>query len=311
MANVKGLIIAGVTVVAAVGVYYGLNMTMPHVEEKGALPSTASLDQVYSGTISEAEPAPGAPASATAANAPAPPTVPGTPPPAQPAPAQQQASAEPAKAEAPTTTTPPPAAQVAAAETPPQPKASEPTAKPAEPLLVPEPAAPATPPPAAPKAQPKAEPRPAPKAEPAPAPTPAPAPAPAPKPEAPPKPAAAPKQPTPPPSTAGAATRWWGDPAHQNPAQLNVSFAGQAAGEKAIALMFTGGFINPGVANKIKVLSADGHTANGHWELSPNPKMLLFRGVAAGRYTLVLSPDLKDAQGKALGRKLSGPVNVQ
>ena len=309
MANVKGLIIAGITVVAAVGVYYGLNMTMPHVEEKGVLPATASLDQVYSGTISQAEPAPGAPAPATAADAPTPPPTAVTPAPAEAKPATPapQAPSEQAKAEP---ASPPPAPAPQAAEPAPPPKPAEAAAKPAEqPMLVPEPAAQtAAPPPKAepkaepkkaePKAQPKAEPKAEPKTEPK---------AEAKAEPATPKPAA--KLPAAA-SSASAGTRWWGDPAHQNPQQLNLSFAGQAAGEKAIALMFTGTFTNPGVANKIKVLK-DGHTANGHWELSPNPRMILFRGIGAGRYTVVLAPDLKDSQGKALGRKLSGPVDVQ
>jgi len=51
MANTKGLFVAATTVVVAIGVYFGLNLVRPHIEEKGQMPQTASADQVFSGTI--------------------------------------------------------------------------------------------------------------------------------------------------------------------------------------------------------------------------------------------------------------------
>jgi len=152
-------------------------------------------------------------------------------------------------------------------------------------------------------------------------PVPAPQPAVAPKPAPAPKPAAAPAaKPAPAPTTAAASSpkatpevpaRWWGDPKEQDPRKLNLTYVGQAAGGKGIALLFTGTFASPGVANWIKVTDTNGKPAAGHWELGTSPKMLVYKGMNPGRYFVVLAPDLKDAQGKVLGRKLAGAVTVQ
>lgn len=92
---------------------------------------------------------------------------------------------------------------------------------------------------------------------------------------------------------------------------MNLTYVGQAAGARGIALLFSGSFASAGVANWIKVTDASGKAAAGHWELGSSPKMLVFKGINAGKYVVSLAPDLKDAQGKMLGRKLSGPVTVQ
>jgi hypothetical protein len=242
MSHTNSLLVAGATVVVAAGVYYGLNFYAPHVEEKGKLPATATVDSVFGATIQESPQA-------------APPTEP-------------PASTEPAPAAA----APPPQAA-------------------ATPAPAPEPAA---------SAAPAVEPPPAPAAEPPPRPV-------KPKPKAsPPKPST--------PLASDAVSRWWGDPSKQDPKQLNVNFAGQAAGEKAIALLFSGSFTNVGnVAKSIKVLDAAGNSVKaGHWEISPsNTRMLVFRGISPGRYTVVLAPELADAQGKTLGRRLNGAVYVR
>jgi hypothetical protein len=317
MASFKGVIVVGVTIGAAVGVYYGLSKAFPVRVEKGDLPEAASADEVFTQTISEStpppkpkEPPPTAPPTEIAEGEP--PPISGTPPPTGAAPA-----------EAPKPATPEPA--------PSQPAPSEPAPAPAETakptsqssqqaLLVPEPAPTPTP-----KAAPTPAPQPTPETTvPAPAPEKPAAPPPKPAPE---KPAAAPKPtPAPPPATAAApaptpkkttppateaTARWWGDPKEQDPRKLNVSYAGQAAGQKGIALLFNGTFASAGVANWIKVTDANGKSAPGHWELGASPKMLVYKGIGPGRYTVTLSPDLKDAQGKTLGRRLSGIVAVQ
>jgi hypothetical protein len=176
-----------------------------------------------------------------------------------------------------------------------------------EPALTPAPksTAPAKPAPA-PKPEPKAE-TPAPPQETAAAPKPA---APAPKPAPAAKPAtttasASPK------ATPDVPARWWGDPKDADPRKLNLTYAGQAAGGKGIALLFNGTFVSPGVANWIKVTDTNGKAANGHWEIGSSPKMLVFKGMTPGKYIVTIASDLKDAQGKILGRKLSGPVTVQ
>lgn len=310
MANLKGVIVVVGTVVAAVGVYYGLNSAMPKKEEAPVVAVTASPDEVFGKSIDESAPPPkpkeappnAAPASEMAK------TTEVAPPPAE----------ANAPAAAPAQETKP--AETAAATPPPAPPPSQPESKPenttasSSQLLVPEPAmnpAPAAKPAPAPKAEPPApKPTPAPEtttaaAKPAPAPAPKPTPAPAAKPAPTTTASAAPK------ATPDVPARWWGDPKEQDPRRLNLSYAGQAAGGKGIALLFTGTFVSAGVANWIKVSDASGKAAGGHWEIGSSPKMLVYKGMTPGKYTVTLAPDLKDAQGKILGRKLSGAVTVQ
>jgi hypothetical protein len=317
MANIKGIIVALLTVVAAVGVYFGLNKAFPKVEEKGELPPvTASVEEVFGAQINESTPppAPKAPppdapppelAQAGTQTAPAPSEAQ----PAAPAPA---ATPAPAPAPAPAASQP-----MVVPEPAPAPKPAPAPAPKAEPAPAPTPApAPATP---APQPAPAPAPAPTPKPEPvkpapAPAPTPAPAPKPAPAPSPAPataaKPAPAPA-PAPKPATTTTDSRWWGDPKTQDPNKLNLTYAGQAAGQKGIALLFNGSFVSPGVANWIKITDASGKPAAGHWELGATPKMLVYKGMNPGRYTVTVMPELKDAQGRILGRRLSGPVSVQ
>jgi hypothetical protein len=265
MANTNGLLIAGATVVAAVGVYFGLNFLVPHTVEPGKLPETATVESVFSGAIEGGAEA--APAEIPTAD-------------------PETAAAEPAPV--------PEEAEIAAAE-----PVAEPAAAPAEPAPVeaapaPEPIAEAAP-----------EPEPVPVAEPTPAPV-APAPAAVAKPSVSKKPA----RPAPPP--ADIVIRWWDDPSKRVPGQLALNFAGQSAGERSIALLFSGVFTNANSATAhIQVVDARGNPVKGKWEVGSNPKLLQFRGVSRGRYTLLLAPELADSQNRKLGRKLNGPVYIQ
>ncbi|HZP11378.1 MAG TPA: hypothetical protein VFB36_03025 [Nevskiaceae bacterium] len=329
MANFKAVIVVVGTVAAAVGVYYGLEKMMPKKEAAPVVNETASADEVFGKTIDENAPPPkqkeappnAAPSSEMAKTAEAaPPPAEAKPSSAPAAPAEQPKPAETAAA------SPPPSAPAQPESKPENTTASATPPSSSSQLLVPEPAMTASPKsaPAKPAPQPNPEPAPKPAPEPRaeapkPAPTPAPKPAPAPAPKPTPAPAAKPA-PAPAATTAAASSpkatpdvpaRWWGDPKEQDPRKLNLTYVGQAAGGKGIALLFTGTFASPGVANWIKVTDASGKPAAGHWELGSSPKMLVYKGMTPGKYNVSLSADLKDAQGKILGRKLAGPVTVQ
>src|ERR1043165_1538021 len=59
MASVKGILVVGVTIGAAVGVYYGLNKAFPKHVETGEMPDiVASADDVFGKSISENAPLP-------------------------------------------------------------------------------------------------------------------------------------------------------------------------------------------------------------------------------------------------------------
>jgi hypothetical protein len=164
----------------------------------------------------------------------------------------------------------------------------------------------AEPAPAAEEAPPAAEPPPA---EPAPAPAPAPvAAAPKPKAEAP-KAASKPaekKKPAP----AKPVSPWWGA---ESPNELSLVYAGSAAYKKAVVLMFNGTFDSADSADKnIKVKDAAGNAVSGKWELGANnKKMLVFPVAKNGRYTVTVGSGVADRNNRALGKKLSGPVQVQ
>lgn len=103
---------------------------------------------------------------------------------------------------------------------------------------------------------------------------------------------------------------WW--PTGQQPAdQLSLVFAGQASTEKAIVLSFNHDMSPASAGAHIKLIDAKGKSPNGAWATGNNGRVLVYKVKSAGRYTLVLSPDLADAGGKTLGKSLHGPVYVQ
>jgi hypothetical protein len=108
-----------------------------------------------------------------------------------------------------------------------------------------------------------------------------------------------------------AISAWWPVVDKPTPDHLNLVYAGEAAFEKAVVLLFDSDMGNPTLAaSHIRVLDDRGQPAPGTWELSPsNPRMMIFK-TKPGRYTVVLSADLANAQGKTLGSELHGPVYV-
>lgn len=284
----KALTLGVISVAITAGTYFVLHSIAPqrHVEEKRKQEGP-SVDQVFAGQLnlasldSDAAPAAEAPAAAVPAAAEAPVEAAAETAPEEAAPADATAEAA-----APTGDVDASGGDMGA------PGVAAVAAAPAE---APAPAEPAA-----------AEPAPA--AAPAPAAEPAPAPAPAQVAEAP-KPAAKPvekKKPAP----AKPVGPWWGA---ESPNSLSVVYAGSAAYKKAVVLMLNGTFDNAESANKnIKVKDAAGKAVSGKWELgATNKKMLVFPVSKNGRYTVSVGSGLSDRNNRALGKKLSGAVQVQ
>ncbi|WP_295686385.1 hypothetical protein [uncultured Nevskia sp.] len=162
--------------------------------------------------------------------------------------------------------------------------------------------------------------------EPAPAPAPAPKaakPKPAPKPE---MVAAAPSSDAPKAASKPAAKRpvarpktgngsdvissWWSKTGTQASSNLSLVYAGEASSEKAVVLMFNNPVDPTAASNHIKLVDSRGKAPTGSWSAGNNPRVLAFKGVTPGRYTVILRPELPDSSGKTLGDELVGPVYV-
>lgn len=158
--------------------------------------------------------------------------------------------------------------------------------------------------------------------EPAPAPIqaraapPAPESAPA-KPAPQPEPAEAPQEATPAPAAVKAAPEadvikpWWPDPSTMPAKQLKLEYAGQVHGQAAIALRFSAPLKLETVQQNVTVRTASGEAVAGEWKLGRNPALAVLSGLAPGRYTVILQPQVTDQQGFMLGATLTGPVYVK
>ncbi len=203
----------------------------------------------------------------------------------------------------------------------PAPATPAPSAEPTEQDLAEEPAPPA---PAAVADEPGSAPESA-AAAPEPAPTPAPAPKPVPKPAPAPEPeqqaeVAKAESPSPPPASAPAAKRapeadvikpWWPDPSKMPETQLKLQYAGQVQGQQAIALLFSSALKLDTVKGNATIRAANGEAIAGEWTLGKNPRLAVFSGLAPGRYTVILQPQIADEKGYMLGVTLKGPVYIK
>jgi hypothetical protein len=109
---------------------------------------------------------------------------------------------------------------------------------------------------------------------------------------------------------ADALSPWW--PQRSVPGRLNLLYAGQAAQERTVGVLFDSKFtegadVGPG----LQLLKSDGSPASGEWEVNSTGRMLLFRNLKPGRYTVVVSPDLANAAGLTVGTELRGPVYIR
>jgi hypothetical protein len=104
---------------------------------------------------------------------------------------------------------------------------------------------------------------------------------------------------------------WWPDPETLPANQLKLHYAGQVKGQHAIALLFSAPLKLETLQEHATVRSAGGEVVAATWALGNNPKLAVLDGLAPGRYTVVLNPQVADQQGFMLGTTLSGGVYVQ
>lgn len=123
--------------------------------------------------------------------------------------------------------------------------------------------------------------------------------------------AEAPKASKPKPPDADVIKPWWPDSSKVPANQLKLQYAGQVQGEQAIALLFSAPLNLETVKQHAQIKTQTGQAVQGGWELGKNPRLAVFRGVQAGRYTVILAPQIADAKGFMLGQKLQGPVYIQ
>lgn len=104
---------------------------------------------------------------------------------------------------------------------------------------------------------------------------------------------------------------WWPDASKMPANQLKLQYAGQVQGEQAIALLFSAPLNLETVKQHAQIKTASGQPVKGSWQLGKNPRLVVFRGLDSGRYTVILAPQVADAQGFMLGQTLKGPVYIQ
>lgn len=92
---------------------------------------------------------------------------------------------------------------------------------------------------------------------------------------------------------------------------LNLVYAGEASSEKAVVLLFDSAVDAASVGDKIKLIDAKGAAPAGSWSNGGNSRVVAFKGVPAGRYTVIVAPDLADTGGKTVGTEMVGPVYVR
>lgn len=108
-----------------------------------------------------------------------------------------------------------------------------------------------------------------------------------------------------------AISSWWPATDKQVSGRLNLIYAGEAAFEKAVVLLFDYPMDASAAASHLELYDANGKVPAGSWSSGGNPNMLLFKGVTPGRYTVVVKPDLADTSGKlVIAAGLHGPVYV-
>lgn len=111
---------------------------------------------------------------------------------------------------------------------------------------------------------------------------------------------------------ADAIKQWWPDPAKMPANQLKLVYAGQVQGQLAIALLFSDAVNLESLKQNAEVKTASGTpVSGGAWEIGKNPKLAIFRGLEAGRHTVVLGPAIAGTGGFMLGTALQGPVYVK
>ncbi len=109
-------------------------------------------------------------------------------------------------------------------------------------------------------------------------------------------------------SGADVISAWWKQSTGSD--RLNLVYAGEASSEKAVVLMFDGAVDAAAAGSQIKLIDAKGGTPSGSWTSGNNPRLIAFKGVKPGRYTVIVAAGMADTGGKAVGSELVGPVYV-
>lgn len=114
------------------------------------------------------------------------------------------------------------------------------------------------------------------------------------------------------PPAADTVWRWWPNAADVRRGQFALIFAGQPKGTDGIALLFSRQPSTDSLNANVSVVNDNGDVVSGSWAPSSgNPRMAIFRAAAGRRYVVLVGAGLTDAQGNAMGGKLSGPVYVR
>jgi len=108
-------------------------------------------------------------------------------------------------------------------------------------------------------------------------------------------------------ASADALRAWWTPPAGGD---FGIVYAGQPKGGRAIALLFSPPPAHSALGQSVKVYDAKGALVGGAWEAAANPRLAVLRGLAPGRYTVVVDAALADASGKLVNKRQHGPVYV-
>jgi hypothetical protein len=290
------LVMAAAMAAVSAGTYYGLGMLPPGLIPPpiGRVPPVVSQPIAQNvvtatGASAPATPAAAAPVPAAAATD------------THAAPTEQELAEEPAPKQV-ATAEPAPAAKPA--------PAAAPAAAPAKAETKPEAKAESKPE-TAPAAEAAPAPRSAPKAKAAKAAAPAATPAAAPAEAAPEKsPETTPVTPSKTTADSDALKQWWPEPSKLPATQLKLMYAGDVQGESAIGLLFSEAPNLDSLKLHAHVREVSGKDVGGIWEAGKNPRLVVFRGLKTGRYTVILDRELADIKGFALGQTLQGAVYI-
>lgn len=106
---------------------------------------------------------------------------------------------------------------------------------------------------------------------------------------------------------------WWIQPGGNLREDLALEFAGHmeksGSDNVMLGLKFSGPLASADVVNSnVQVLDVKGNKVSGSWSLAKNPAVTFFSNLSGGRYTVVVSGDIKDKNGKKLRNPVQGAV---
>lgn len=101
---------------------------------------------------------------------------------------------------------------------------------------------------------------------------------------------------------------WWPKAAE---GKLNLAYAGPAAFDSAIVLLFDKSFETADLSNaQIKVIDGSGNQVKSQWVVSSGNKKMLTAKVPEGRYLVKVGPKLASMDGSTVVGEFGGPVLV-